>query len=151
MFSGTISKAPPQVPPNATIQAPDIPKNTTKPQQITQEKKPQIQPISIDENPTQNLTKIVVSVLGAIVLISLFVAVIYLVLQGAQQASGGTTLSATPSGGIGPFTYQWFSGTGCSGPIISTANTLTPTSGSSFSVLIIDSQQNTQCTNITNV
>lgn len=70
---------------------------------------------------------------------------------GAFNVAAGAlvTLTANPSGGSSPYTYQWYTGTSCSTIIANQiGQTFTPTSLGGYSVLITDSQSSTVCPSI---
>lgn len=58
------------------------------------------------------------------------------------------TLTVTPTGGFGPYTYQWFTGAGCTGPITGASSSsliVSPTSTTTYYVLVTDSAGVTVC------
>lgn len=96
---------------------------------------------------------------GRIILVLVVLGIVILVALGAgsvtyiennNQVVALTPLqvqfTVTPSNGIAPYTYQWYSGGSCSNPIGGqTANVLTVSSHGTYSVLVTDSKYDTTC------
>ncbi len=63
------------------------------------------------------------------------------------DSSQSVTLTANPTGGNPGYTYQWYSGSGCSGSVLGTSQTFSPfpSSTTTYYVLVTDSTSATSC------